>query len=151
MSVSAKPTSKLCQAVEIIKRIMEKRKYGICDGGIYKLAPDGKFTYVYCQTSKDFLLSLLGNVEIADAIVSVIGQLTGLLSESACRLIQPLQVDYNLIEVLPAGTCFNIEKKNFEVIETMEKTPRAFVKYVYDESKIPYPEKFVEGNILYNR
>ena len=48
---------------------------------------------------KDYLLNLLGNVEVADLIASHVTQLTTLLSEPACRLIKPIEIDYNFIEV----------------------------------------------------
>ena len=48
---------------------------------------------------KDYLLNLLGNVKVADLIASHVTQLTTLLPEPACRLIKPIKIDYNFIEV----------------------------------------------------
>ena len=128
---------------------MSAENCGVYDGYLYKLAPEAKFTFIYCCTMKDFLLSLLGNVEIADILLPFVGVITGLLSEPACRLIKPLTMDLNLIEVLPPGTCFDIKRKEFkdysENIGDDFASPRAFVKYHYQQDVIPYPEKFVEG------
>ena len=48
---------------------------------------------------KDYLLNLFGIVEVADLMASHVRQLTTLLSEPACRLIKPIEIDYNFIEV----------------------------------------------------
>ena len=58
-----------------------------------------------------------------------------------------MKMDYNFIEVLPHGVCFNIKEKKFEKDpKELKGSPRAFVKCRYDEKKIPYPRFFVEGN-----
>lgn len=109
-----KPQSKLMLAVDVVRRFMVQFNYGIFDGSIYRKAPDAKFTFVFCASVHDFVHSILGNAEVADMIASHVTQIIGLLSVKASRLIEPLVIDYNYIEVLPFGTCFNIEKKLFE-------------------------------------
>ena len=146
-NVSIKPTSKINGAIDVVRRIMKKRNYALYDGSIYRLAPDAKFTFVFCSNVKDFILNMLGNTEVADIILPYVQMITGLLSEPACRLIEPISMDMNLIEVLPAGVCFNINNKRFELMDKMKDctSPRAFVRYQYKEGHVPYPQKFVEG------
>ena len=55
-----------------------------------------------------------------------------------------------MIEVLPTGTCFNIEEKRFVCgpfgESDIEKiTARAFVHYTYKEGVIPYPKRLIDG------
>ena len=86
---------------------------------------------------KDYLLNLLGNVEVADLIASHVTQLTTLLSEPACRLIKPTEVDYNFIEV-EDQYLFDIAGKRFIKESGSLKgsfIPRAFIRYKYSESK----------------
>ena len=54
-------------------------------------------------------------------------------------------MDYKYIKVLPSETCFNIFKKCFELNPV--SSPRAFIKYEYEEGKVPQPNKFIEGKI----
>ena len=93
---------------------MSQFDYGLFDGSIYRRAPEAKFTFVFCSSVHDFVHSILGNAEIADMVGSHVTQIISLLSVKACRLIKPVVIDYNYIEVLPRGTCFNIEMKTFE-------------------------------------
>ena len=126
---------------------MIKNRYALYEGSIYKKAPDSAFTYVFCCSVRKFLLRSLSNVEIANALVHYQNQVTTLLSDPSCRLIKPLIIDYNLIEVLPSKTCFHIARKEFVVHKSMRKgvSPRAFVRYRYKEDRVPYPKPFVQG------
>ena len=45
------------------------------------------------------LTKLVRNVQVVDLIAPHLTQLTTLLSEPACRLIKPIEIDYNFIEV----------------------------------------------------
>lgn len=114
VSVASKPRSKLMMSVDVLRRYMLQFKFGLFDGSVYKKAPEAKFTYVYCSTMHDFLHHILGNAEVADHIAAHVGQLVSLLSVRSCQLIKPITIDYNFIEVLPFGTCYNIEMKRFE-------------------------------------
>ena len=115
-SVAARPTtSKRFLAVDVVRRTMIDHSYGIFDGAVYKKVPLAMFTYLHCSTAKDYLLNMLGSMEIADVIACHISQLTTLLSEPACRIIKPIVVDFNFIEVKPAGYCFNIAEKAFQL------------------------------------
>ena len=77
--------------------------------------------------------------------------MTNLLSKSACRIIAPLKINLNYIEVQPFGTCFDIENKRFVIDPDVlkEASPRAFVKYRYSKEKVPNPTYFIEGINLY--
>ena len=146
MTVPPKPTSKISQAADAIRRVMKQEQCGIYDGFLYTLAPGSKFTFIYGSTIKDYLLSLLGNPEMREILLPFITQLTSLLSEPACRLIEPIRMNFNLIEVLPSGMCFNICQKRFEDYSNKQNfgSPRAFVKYDCTKEDNPYPDKFVE-------
>ena len=149
MPIPAKPSSKICQAVDVIKRIMKNQNFALHDGCIYKLAPEAMYTYIYCSTVKAFILSKLYNAEVADVVVPYVTNITALLSEPACRLIQPIKLDLDLIEVLPSGTCFVISEKTFTTnLESFNRSPRAFVKYRYNPDVIPRPTKFIEGKSI---
>ena len=135
-------------AVDVVKRYMKQFKYALYDGAVYKMVKESKFTYIFCSTVKNFLLHILGNVEVADQISSYVGQLTNLLSENSCQLIKAIVIDTDYIECLPYGTCFNIPEKKFEKNpDKLKGSPRAFVKYEYD-GETPYPKPFVEGNSI---
>ena len=93
---------------------MNQFGFGIFDGSIYKKAPDACFTYVHCSSVKDFIHHILGNLEVADQIASYVNPIINLLSQKSCKIIQPISIDYNFIEVQPRGVCFNISRKTFE-------------------------------------
>ena len=95
-------------------------------------------------------MSLLGNMAVADVAAPFLQPLCGMQSEPSCKLIKPIVIDYNYIEVLPEGTCFNILEKSFQQQPNMKGSPRAFVKYVYDERKRPKPIPFIEGKNITN-
>ena len=144
---SCKPVSKFMQSIDLVRRYMETFKYCIHDGSVFKKVRESKFTYVYFSPVKQFLMRTLGNPEIADQIHAYIPSMTQYLSEKSCRLIQPITIDFNFIECLPAGYCFNITEKKFEKDpDTLEGSPRAFVKYHYT-GVVPNPHPFTEGKL----
>ena len=97
-----KPKNPTLVAVDAIERFMLKKNYRLCDGTIYKKAPDAKYTFVYCCSVKDFLLKTLANEEISEVLTPQIYQVIQLLSEPSCRLIKPIKILYNFVEVLPS-------------------------------------------------
>ena len=115
IEASIKPSSKTMIAVDMVRRFMTRFNFGIYDGCIYRKPKEAKYTYVYCASVHDFIHNILGNPEVADVIAGQVGNLISLLSVPSCRLILPINVDHNFIEVQPFGTCFNIEKKRFEL------------------------------------
>ena len=98
------------QAVDVVRRFMDKFSVVLYDGCTYRKPPGAVHTYMYSGTVHDFIHTILGNAEVAEAIAAHTATLIGLLSVPACHLIKPITVDYNFIEVLPAGTPFDIER-----------------------------------------
>ena len=107
------PSNPVCKAVDSIQRLMKEKGYSLSGGNVFKKVEDSSFTSVYASDVRTFLLRSLANDEIANSLVCHINQVTSLLSSPACRLIRPLEIDYNLIEVLPKGVCFHIAGKRF--------------------------------------
>ena len=119
--------------------------FDILLGRVYKKISEATYSYTYCTSVKDYLLNLLGNVEVADLIASHVTQLTTLLSEPACRLIKPIEIDYNFIEV-EDQYLFDIAGKRFiKESGSLKGSPRAFIRYEYSESKKQSPAPFIEG------
>ena len=110
-----RPSNKLHQAVDVVRRYMEVMSFGLFDGSIYNKPAHSKYTYVFTSDVHSFIHHILGNAEVADAIISYVSPIINLLSQKSCRLIEPIKMDYNYIEVLPRGTCFNIREKCFEL------------------------------------
>ena len=103
------------QAVDVVKRVMDKFGLGIYGGCIYRKPKEAKFTFVYCSSVFDFIHSILGNSEVADVIAGQVSNLVALLSVPSCRILKPIVIDHNFIEVQPYGTVFNIDQKKFEI------------------------------------
>ena len=119
--------------------------FDILLGHVYKKIPEATYTYIYCTSVKDYLLNLPGNVELADLIALHVTQLTTLLSESACRLIKAIEIDYNFIEVEDQHL-FDIAGKRFiKEIGSLNGSSQAFISNEYSESKKPNPAPFIEG------
>lgn len=124
---------------------MVKTGYGLYNGAVYKRVPEATVTYVYNSTVKNFLLDIMDDVEMADCVTNHFTQLRSLLSESSCRLIKPIQLDFNFVEV-NHGYFFNIQEKKFEINPaTLKGSPRTFISYDYT-GKTPFPKYFVDGN-----
>ena len=141
--VPEKPSSK-------IRRVMKSNNYGLHDGCIYKKLEECEYTYIYCTGVKNNLLNLLGNFKIADIITPHITQLRNLLSESACRLLEPIKIDFKFVEVSD-GFCSDIEGKKFNKNpKRLIGSPRAYVRYTYYEDKIPNPKPFIDGMDKHN-
>ena len=82
-------------------------------------------------------------------IASYVTQLTTLLSEPACRLIKPIEIDYNYIEV-EDRYLFDIAGKRFiKESGSLKGSPRAFIRYEYSESKKPNPAPFIDGKYFH--
>ena len=82
---------------------------------------------------------------MADLIPPHVTQLSALLSELACRLIKPIGIDYNFIEV-EDQYLFDIAGKPFiRESGSLKGSPRAFIRYEYSESKKPNPAPFIKG------
>ena len=72
-----------------------------------------------------------------------------MLSEPACGLIKPIEIDYNFIEV-EDQYLFDIAGKRFiKESGSLKGSPRAFIRYEYSESKKPNPVPFIEGKYFH--
>ena len=119
--------------------------FDISLGRVFKKIPEATYTYIYCTSVKDYLLNLLGNVEVVDLIDLHVQQLTTLLSEPACRLIKPIEIDYNFTE-MEDQYLFDIADKRFiKESGSLKGSPLTFIRYEYSESKKPNPVPFIEG------
>ena len=122
-------TSKLCVAANLVRRIMVEKGYGVNAASDLLFCILSVFTYFYCSSIK--MPALLG------------------LCDPHCRLIQPIRIDLDYIEVLPSGTCFHIPTKSFIVNPNISGSPRAFVEYTYKEDVVPLSHLFVEGKLQF--
>ena len=127
---------------------MERKRYALCSGNIYKKIKESKYTYVWCCTVERFLDYAMEDENVRSSILSVLNSVTQLLQRASCRLIKQLVIDYNFIEVQPYGTCFNIMKKCFEKDPKMNGSPRCFIRYEYRKEFVPYPRPFVQGTLF---
>ena len=93
---------------------MEQFQFGMFDGSVYEKATEASFTYVHYSSVRTFIHHILDNNEVDDQIAVYVHPIIALLSERSCKIISPLVLDFNFIEVLPKGYCFNIERKVFE-------------------------------------
>lgn len=105
-----KSSSRLMQAVQ---RFMREFNYAFYDSCVYRKPSEARYTYVFTCSVSEFIHFILGNREVAESISSHTSTLISLFSNPACRLIKPIEIDYNYIEVLPAGTLFDIAGKCF--------------------------------------
>ena len=144
--VPVKAQGAVCIAADLVARIMKQNGYAMYQGHVYRKLERAKFTYIFCGKVKTYLHAILANMEVANMIAPVWGSLNQLLTDPDCQLIRQIKIDYNFIEVLPRGRCFNIEKKRFEFDPVdLEGSPRAFVLYDRAENDIPCPKYFLEG------
>ena len=68
-----------------------------------------------------------------------------MLSEPACGLIKPIEIDYNFIEV-EDQYLFDIAGKRFiKESGSLKGSPRAFIRYEYSESKKLNPAPVIRG------
>ena len=124
---------------------MKSNNYGIYDECIYRKLEECEHTYIYCTSVKNYLWNLLGNFKIADIITPHITQLTSLLPEPACRLLDPIKIDYNFIKVSD-GFYFDTDGKKFiRKPKRLKGSSRAYVRCTYHEDKISNLKPFIEG------
>ena len=85
---------------------------------------------------------------MADLIAPHVTQLSALLSEPACRLIKPIEIDYNFIEVEDQYLFVIAGKRFIKESESLKGLSRAFIRYEYNEFKKPNPAPFIEDTHL---
>lgn len=141
-----KPTNALSEALCAVASYMQKRNFGIRNGCIYKKPTEAKYTFVYCSSVEEFLLHSLKDEELRESIILHVNSLINLLSKPACKVIKPIEIDFNFIECLPQGYCFDIFNKCFvKDPADLKGSPRAFVAYEYVKDSVPLPRPFIEG------
>ena len=119
--------------------------FDILLGRVYKKIPEATYTYIYCTSVKDYLLNLLGNIEVTDLTAPHVTQLTTLLLESPCRAIKPIKIGYNFKEV-EDEYLFDVAAKHFiKESGSLKGSPRAFIRYEYSDFGKPNLPPFIEG------
>ena len=143
IGVLQKTSSEIGQSVDLIRHVMKSNNYGLCDVCIYKKREVWIHIYLL-HKCKNYSLYLLGNFEIANIITPHITQLTNLLSEIACQLLEAIKIDFNFIEVRDQFR-FDTELKKFiRNTKRLKRSPRAHVRYTYRKDKTPNPKLFIE-------
>jgi len=69
-----KPTNKLTQAIDIVRRTMEEQQCGVSDGQVFRKIPTSTKTYIFFKSVKNYLLGLLSNTELANWLAPLITQ-----------------------------------------------------------------------------
>ena len=57
-TLPVKPSSKFCQAIDVVQCIIEQSRLGLHDGAVLKLTPEAVSTYVYCSSVYTFVMNL---------------------------------------------------------------------------------------------
>ena len=142
----AKQTNALSEALCAVAGYMKKRNFGTRNGCIYKKLKKATYTFVHCSSVEDFLLHSLKDEDLRESIILHVSSLTNLLSKPACKVITPIEIDYNLIECLPQGYCFDIMNKGFvKDLADLNGSPIPFVAYEYIKDCVAFPKPFIEG------
>ena len=92
-----------------------------------------KFTYAYKCEVKAFINILAADESFKSRLLQHMRKVIDVLADPDCKVIRPICVDYNLIEV-NSGQCWSIKERCFLSSPIHEEkiglvTPRAFVKY----------------------
>ena len=125
---------------------MNENQYTLIDGDVYKKLCESKYTYIYCSTPRQLLVSMMVDIQVADILYPFIDKISSFMEEKGCKFIRSMAIDHNFIEVLPYGTCFDISNKSFHVDpDNLKGTPRAYARYTYLPDVIPYPWLFIQG------
>ena len=144
---AVRPTNKLCQAIDVLRRVMEEENCKLHRGYIYKFIPESTSTYTCYKSVKDYAMKALGNPDVADVLANHVYEVSRLLSEESCKIIRQLVIDYNYIEC-SNGRFFDIKNKTFvNRPENLAGSPRAFV--LYKEKIRPNPVPFIEGKYMF--
>ena len=124
--------------------------YRLHRGKIYSKVPESKYSFINCCSIGAFLDTLVPNPNFTDVLAPNLKRLEELLSRSTCQKINQIEIDYNLIEVKPYDVCFSIAEKEFvtspvSYSEIGKITPRAYVSYTYEPSRVDSLENSFPG------
>ena len=134
------------QCIDIVNRAIKLKDYRLHRGKIYSKVPESKYSFINCCSIGAFLDTLVANPNFTDVLAPNLKRLEELLSRSTCQLINQIEIDYNLIN----GVCFSIAEKEFvtspiSYSEIGKVTPRAYVSYSYEPSRVPLPKPFIDS------
>ena len=62
--IVVRPVSKLCQGVDVLKRVMEKQCCKLYRGCVYKLIPESTKTYTFFKSVSDYVMGILNQTEV---------------------------------------------------------------------------------------
>ena len=79
---------------------MTKTHYGLRKGEIYRKLLETTYTYVYCSSIRNYVVSLMNDIRIADVIGPIYNQVISWMSEPLFKNKNPIEIDYNYIEVI---------------------------------------------------
>ena len=137
------PATVLCNDISLM---MTKLEYATSRGDVYKKYEHSRFSYKYLCSMKAFLHSLMGNETFKDRLVQHMARILPLLSDPDNRIILPLKIDRDLVEV-NNGWCWSFNTLSFQegaipAHEIGHISPRAFV--AYDHESEPEPKYFAD-------
>ena len=88
-----KPTNKLTQAIDVVRRTMEEQNCGVSDGQVYKKIPSSTKTFLFFKNVKNYLLGLLSNTELANCLAPLISQVCKIHLECLAFFLKALVID----------------------------------------------------------
>ena len=141
------PSNPLTKAIDVVRRHMQRKNCLLYQGNVYRKIPESTCTYAFYKTPESYLMGSLSNPNVSNNVTMYVFPITKLLSNSSCRIIENIKIDFNFIEVND-GWFFDIENKTFVHDAKPKGSPRAFVMYDYT-GEVPKPRPFIEGTILF--
>ena len=111
-------------------------------GKAYSKVPSSTCTYMCAGTMQQYLNILCGKEGVTNVLVPVLERLERMLGNPDFGCMPDLDVDFDLVEVLPLGTFYSISRREFvanAIPATLHgrMTPRCFVKYHSQEEPQP--------------
>lgn len=139
-------SDKLTVLINDINIAMKSCQYGLYRGKVYKKLDKAKYTYAFKCEARVFVNTLASNEHFKARLLREMKKVIEILSDPYCEVIRPLNINYDLIEVMN-GQCWSIKERRFVANAIPETSigvtsPRAFCKY--DPSKEPEPKYFKE-------
>ena len=112
---------------------MKRLGYTLYGGKVYKKCDKAKYTYSYKCKVEAFINSFAANDSFKARLLKDMKKVIDIRANPHCEVIQPLCVDYNLIEV-NNGKCWSIKERRFLENSIVDKdighvTPSAFSSY----------------------
>ena len=89
------------QCIDIVNRAMRLEDYRLHRGKIYSKVPESKYSFINPFSIAAFLDTFVANPNFTDVLVPNLKRLQELLSRSTCKLINHIEIDYNLTDVKP--------------------------------------------------